>query len=149
MVFDLETTGISKQWDEIIEISAIKVKDHRIIEEFSTLVNPGRPIPAGATAVNGITDEMVLNAPGRMEAISDFLSFVGDQVLVGHNIHSFDLGFVERAARENLGRELFNDYVDTLPLARWSNGQEDSEPFMGARGSRRAGLRRRREKRSP
>ena len=61
---------------------------------------------------------MVLNAPGRMEAISDFLSFVGDQVLVGHNIHSFDLGFVERAARENLGRELFNDYVDTLPLAR-------------------------------
>ena len=48
VVFDLETTGISKQWDEIIEISAIKVKDHRIIEEFSTLVNPGRPIPAGA-----------------------------------------------------------------------------------------------------
>ena len=82
VVFDLETTGISKQWDEIIEISAIKVKDHRIIEEFSTLVNPGRPIPAGATAVNGITDEMVLDAPGRMEAISDFLSFVGDQVLV-------------------------------------------------------------------
>ncbi len=81
VVFDLETTGISKQTDEIIEISAIKVKDHRIIEEFSTLVNPGRPIPAGATAVNGITDEMVLDAPGRMEAISDFLSFVGDQVL--------------------------------------------------------------------
>ena len=63
MVFDLETTGINQERDEIIEISAVKVRNHEIVEEFSTMVNPGRHIPAGATAVNGINDEMVKDAP--------------------------------------------------------------------------------------
>lgn len=64
VVFDLETTGISAVKDDIIEISALKVKNHEQVETFSRLVNPRRPIPAGATKVNGITDEMVQSEPG-------------------------------------------------------------------------------------
>ena len=59
VVFDLETTGISRTFDEVVEISAVKVRSGQVVDEFSTLVNPGRHIPAGASQVNGITDQMV------------------------------------------------------------------------------------------
>lgn len=118
VVFDLETTGINQERDAIIEISAIKVCKNRVVEEFSTLVNPGRHIPYSATAVNGITDEMVKDAPEIGKAIADFLNFVGDHILVGHNIHTFDMNFAYDAAWNELGKELHNDYIDTLYLAR-------------------------------
>lgn len=118
VVFDLETTGINQERDAIIEISAIKVQNHEVTGEFSTLVNPGRHIPAGATAVNGITDDMVEDAPDIKTAMEDFLDFIGDYVLVGHNIHTFDTNFIYDAALNFLGKELKNDYVDTLYMAR-------------------------------
>ena len=118
VVFDLETTGISYVKDRIIEISAVKAADGRVTDTFSTLVNPQRPIPYGATQVNGITDEMVKDAPVIQEVLADFLDFVKDDVLVGHNIHSFDLKFIERDAQELFGREITNDYIDTLYMAR-------------------------------
>ncbi|MCM1135516.1 MAG: exonuclease domain-containing protein [Clostridium sp.] len=118
VVFDLETTGVNPEQDDIIEISAVKVRGHEIAEEYSTLVNPGRHIPAGATAVNGITDEMVAEAPDIGIAIAGFMEFIGDSVLVGHNIHTFDTNFAYDAALNALGKELCNDYVDTLFMAR-------------------------------
>lgn len=118
VVFDLETTGISAQEDSIIEISAIKVIGHEPVAEFNMLVNPGTHIPAGATRVNGITDEMVKGAPGLKEVLPDFLSFIEGEILVGHNIQSFDLLFLYRAAEELLAREIPNDYVDTLFMAK-------------------------------
>lgn len=118
VVFDLETTGISAVKDDIIEISAVKVKGGEIVDTFSTLVNPGRKIPYYATAVNGITDEMVADAPELREALQGFLEFVGNQVLVGHNIQSFDLHFVENAAEGLFGETVDNDYIDTLYMAR-------------------------------
>jgi len=118
VVFDLETTGINQERDAIIEISAIKVQNHEVTDEFSTLVNPGRHIPAGATAVNGITDDMVKDAPDIKTAMEDFWDFIGDYVLVGHNIHTFDTNFIYDAALNFLGKELKNDYVDTLYMAR-------------------------------
>lgn len=118
VVFDLETTGIRQDLDEIIEISALKVRGHQVTEEYSTLVNPGRHIPRGATAVNGITDEMVKDAPEIAEALEGFLGFIGNDILVGHNIHTFDLGFICRDAMDVLGREICNDYIDTLYLSR-------------------------------
>lgn len=118
VVFDLETTGISTTNDSIIEISAVKVKQGVIVEEYSTLVNPGRHIPAGATAVNGITDAMVADAPLLHEALEGFLDFAEGQVLVGHNIHTFDMKFISLAAKQLFQREVCNDYVDTLYLAR-------------------------------
>ena len=118
VVFDLETTGINQEIDAIIEISAVKVKNHEGTEEFSTLVNPGRKIPKAATAVNGITDDMVADAPDIGTAMEAFLTFIGDDVLVGHNIHTFDTNFAYNAAVNSLGKELTNDYIDTLYMAR-------------------------------
>lgn len=118
VVFDFETTGISVIRDDIIEISAVKVKNHQVVETFSHLVNPGRHIPAGATAVNGITDEMVSGAPDLEKLLPEFLSFIGDGILIGHNIRTFDLLFLERAVSELLEQEVHNDYIDTLYMAR-------------------------------
>lgn len=118
VVFDLETTGINPEWDEIIEISAVRVEQGKIADHFSTLVNPGRHIPAAASAVNGITDRMVADAPHISEVIEDFMDFIGAAVLVGHNIHTFDLKYIRRVLGEKMGRELENDYIDTLYMAR-------------------------------
>ena len=118
VVFDLETTGTSCISDEVVEISAIKVKDSKAIEEFSTLVNPQMPIPFSATDVHGITDKMVANAPTFDKALADFIEFAGDMILVGHNIHTFDMKFICRDAMKYFGKTIGNDYIDTLPLAR-------------------------------
>lgn len=118
VVFDLETTGISTQWDEVIEISAVKVAGGKPEAEFSSLVNPGRPIPYGASQVNGITDEMVADAPPFDQALSQFFEFAGNHVLVGHNIGCFDMKFLYRDAKRYYGKVPGNDFVDTLTIAR-------------------------------
>ncbi len=118
VVFDLETTGVSTTSDEIIEIAALKVVHGCVDEEFSTLVNPLRPIPYAASMVNGITDEMVAEAPPLKKVFPDFVDFIGTSVLVGHNIHTFDMKFLYRAAQELYGKTLENDYIDTLFLSK-------------------------------
>ncbi len=118
VVFDFETTGTSWIEDDIIEISALKVQGGQVTDTFSSLVNPGRHISGFATAVNGITDEMVKEAPSLAEVLPEFLKFFGDFVLVGHNIQSFDLKFLYRATEEILGQTVENDYIDTLYMAR-------------------------------
>lgn len=118
VLFDLETTGISCNYDEVIEISAVKVKGGKIVEEFSELVNPGRPIPYAASAVNNISDAMVADAPPFREILPGFLEFAGNDVLAGHNIHSFDMKFLYRDCERFFQQTLTNDYVDTLKLAR-------------------------------
>lgn len=118
VVFDLETTGISCRTDRIIEISAIRVIEGKSVEEFSTLVNPECSIPFMASEVNGITDDMVSDAPLFETVLPNFLEFIGELPLVGHNIHSFDLPFIYRDSETYLGKIPSNDYVDTLNLAR-------------------------------
>ncbi len=118
VVFDLETTGLSPEADEMIEISGIRVREGKAVEEFSTLVNPGRPIPYAASRVNGITDRMVREAPDLRDALGRFLAFIGEDVLVGHNIHTFDMLFLYNGAARALKRTVPNDYVDTLYLAK-------------------------------
>ena len=118
VVFDLETTGLSPMTDAIIEISAVKVRKGTVTDQFSTLVNPNRHSPAAASQVNGITDKMVADAPPLKEVLEQFLAFIGDEVLVGHNIHSFDMKFLNRAMEELYQRDLGNDYIDTLYMAR-------------------------------
>ena len=117
-VFDLETTGVSPQTDKVIEISAIKVRNGQAVGEFSSLVNPMRSIPYGATRVNGITDEMVADKPVFEKVLGDFLDFIEDDILVGHNIHDFDMKFIHRDCEAFFRMFLGNDYIDTLPLAR-------------------------------
>ena len=118
VIFDLETTGISPNYDEVIEISALKVKDGKVVDEFNTLVNPGRKIPFGATQVNGITNEMVADAPAFSHVLTQFLDFAEGMVLVGHNIARFDMKFIWRDAKQYYGEIPSNDYVDTLQVAR-------------------------------
>ena len=118
VIFDLETTGTSCQSDEVVEISAVKVVSGEIVDEFSTLVNPSMPIPYYASEVNGITDDMVADSPIFEDALRDFLEFAGDAVLVGHNIHTFDMKFIQRDAQRYFGKSIGNDYIDTLQLAR-------------------------------
>ena len=88
------------------------------MDEFSTLVNPGRHIPSGASQVNGITDQMVAYAPRFVKVLQEFLDFTEGYPLVGHNIASFDMKFICRDAEKYYGSVPVNDYVDTLPLAR-------------------------------
>ena len=118
VLFDLETTGISCMTDEVIEISAVKVRNGEVTDEFSELVNPGRPIPYAASMVNHITDQMVEDAPQFAQVLEQFLAFTEKDVLVGHNIGSFDMQFLYRDCERYLGQVLANDYIDTLSLAK-------------------------------
>lgn len=118
VIFDLETTGISPNHDEVIEISALKVKGGEVVDEFNTLVNPGRKIPFGATKVNGITNAMVAEAPAFSHVLAEFLDFAEGLVLVGHNIARFDMKFIWRDAEQYFGEIPQNNYVDTLQVAR-------------------------------
>ncbi len=118
VVFDLETTGISPKWDQVIEISAVKVRSGQVMEEFSSLVNPGRKIPAAASKVNKITDAMVAGAPSFASVLRKFLDFTEGLLLVGHNIAGFDMKFLYRDAEALLGTVVENEYLDTLQMAR-------------------------------
>jgi DNA polymerase III subunit epsilon len=117
VVLDLETTGTSPRDDGITEIGAIKLRGGECLGTFQTLVNPGMPVPPMITVLTGITEAMVLPAPRIAEALPAFLEFVGDAVVVGHNV-GFDIGFLH-AASERLGYGGFCPVrVDTLTLAR-------------------------------
>ena len=118
VVFDLETTGISPKTDEVVEISAVKVEHGKVTDEFSTLVNPKQRIPYGASRVNGITDDMVAEAPFFEQVLEEFLEFIKGFVLVGHNIARFDMNFLYRDVEKYFERSLPNNYIDTLQMAR-------------------------------
>ena len=118
VIFDIETTGLSPETDAIVELSAVKVKGGEVTAEFSTLVDPGIHIPYEASAINGITDDMVCGAPPISQVMKDFMRFAEGEVLVGHNIRNFDLRFMNRDAEVCLGCCIPNEYVDTLVMAR-------------------------------
>ncbi len=116
-VLDLETTGATAADCEITEIGAVKYLGGELAGTFQTLVNPGSEIPPYITVLTGITQSMVVEAPSIGEALPTFLEFIGDAVIVGHNVR-FDLSFLNAAA-ERLGYgRLPNRSVDTLGLSR-------------------------------
>lgn len=116
VTFDLETTGLVPDRDEVVEIAALRFVDGALVERFATLVKPSRPIPAGATAVHGIGDADVEGSPPFAEALPRFLAFKRSAPLVGHNI-SFDLRFIE-AACLRLGLSAQAPAIDTVPIAQ-------------------------------
>jgi len=93
VVFDLETTGAKAPPCRITEIGAYRVRDGEVAEKFETLVNPEMPIPSFITQLTGISDEMVAGAPLFSDIAHDFLSFIGDSILVAHN-SGFDMRFL-------------------------------------------------------
>ncbi|MBP3507098.1 MAG: PolC-type DNA polymerase III [Lachnospiraceae bacterium] len=115
VVFDIETTGKNAKFHKITEIGAVKIEQGRIVDRYSQLVNPERPIPYNITRLTGITDEMVANQPNIETVLPQFLDFCGDAVVVAHNA-SFDTGFIANEARKQ-GLEFSNTILDTLGLA--------------------------------
>lgn len=117
-LFDLETTGFSRENDEIVEVSAVKVRGGVIVDEFSSLVNPGMKMPLEAMQVNHITDAMLKDAPPIKKVLPPFFRFVGNDILVGHNIHSFDMPFIYRDCKKYFDKTPPHSYIDTLKFAR-------------------------------
>ncbi len=116
-VLDLETTGVSPSENGITEIGAVKVKGGETVGVFQTLVDPGYPIPPFIKVLTGITDVMLVGAPRIEEALPTFLEFIGDSVVVGHNLR-FDLSFLNAAARRLDYPQIDNPRIDTVALAR-------------------------------
>lgn len=91
VAFDLETTGLDRENDSIIEIGAVRFTLDGVIDEFSTLVNPGRPIPPFIQRLTGITDQEIASAPPIEVVASDVEEYLAGSVLVGHNLCGFDV----------------------------------------------------------
>ena len=111
VALDLETTGLDPQTDSIIEIGAIRFNSRRVESEWTNLINPGRRIPPFITQLTGITDQMVMESPPIHAVLSDLKDFVGDAIVVGHNI-GFDLAFL---SKQGILRQ--NDRIDTYEMA--------------------------------
>ncbi|HEY3550127.1 MAG TPA: exonuclease domain-containing protein [Gaiellaceae bacterium] len=117
VVVDLETTGLRPGQSGICEIGAVRLRGFEVEAEFQTLVDPGLPIAAGASALTGLRNEQLRGAPGPAEAVRRFLDFAGDAVLVAHNAR-FDLAFLDRETERLTGSRIGSAVVDTVRLAR-------------------------------
>ncbi len=116
-VVDLETTGGSPNDDAITEIGAVKLRGGECLGTFQTLIDPGRAIPPMITVLTGITESMVMPAPPIGAVLPTLLEFIGDAVLVGHNLR-FDTSFLDAALVRSDRPRLANRRVDTAALAR-------------------------------
>jgi DNA polymerase-3 subunit epsilon/ATP-dependent DNA helicase DinG len=118
LAFDLETTGLDPERDSIIEIGAVRFRGSRVEDEWTTLVNPGRPLDPVIKALTGITDEMLANAPRLTQVIQDFQHFAGDLIVLGHNIR-FDLSFLQPKGilRDNISLDTYTLASVLLPSA--------------------------------
>jgi len=117
VVVDLETTGLDHRTEQIIEIGAVKMTGGFQVATFEQLVNPNRPIPPKIVKLTGITNNMVYKAPRVEDVLSDFISFVGDSVLVMHNA-PFDISFLKSAARSTGQKTFRNPFFDTRLIAQ-------------------------------
>lgn len=118
-VVDLETCGLyGEERKKIIEISALRFRDDKLTETFSTLINPEIHIPNKVTLKNNITDEMVSDAPVIKDILPKFIDFIGNDILIGHNIEAFDYKIISELSKELLGISVSNSYIDTYRLAQ-------------------------------
>ena len=115
-VIDIETTGFDRHKHKIIELSALKIRDDMIVDEYDQLVDPECNVPKTVTDLTGITNKMLVGMPAINECLADFLKFLGNDVILGHNV-SFDLGFITEACKRQ-GIDFECEKVDTLYLAR-------------------------------
>ena len=117
LVIDVETTGWNAATDAIVEIACVTIESGTIGESWSSLVQPGRPMPTEATRIHGITDAMLAEAPGSSIVSVPFRERCGEAVLAIHNV-GFDLPFLAALLRRHGAAPLYNPVIDTLGLAR-------------------------------
>lgn len=117
IVFDLETFGLNSHEHPIIEIGAIKIQGTRIVDKFSQLINPEKPIPEKIQEITNITNAMVLGMPTIEEVLPKFMEFVGDATMVAHNAR-FDMSFIRRECKRIMGIDYDPSVIDTLQMAR-------------------------------
>ena len=117
VVVDVETTGWSAASDSIVEIACVTLDGGAITDTWSSLVQPGRPVPAEVTRVHGITDAMLAPAPLPAAVAKPFRDRLGGATIAIHNA-DFDLPFLEALLRRNGSDPLYNPVIDTLGLAR-------------------------------
>lgn len=117
IAFDLETTGTVPGVDQIVEIGAVRFENGEVTSVFSTLVDPRRPIPPGASAVNGITDDMVAGKPLIEDLLGAFAEFCEDLPMVAHNA-PFDSQFLIADIKKHESLAPRGVILDTLPISR-------------------------------
>jgi len=117
VVIDLETTGLDPRFDEIIEIAGIKYSAGVEVARFESFVKPESKLPEFITELTGITDDMLRDAPPIERVLPDFLSFIGDTIVVGHNVN-FDINFIYDFSQYLKLSPFCNDFVDTMRLCR-------------------------------
>ena len=116
-VLDIETTSLDSRDGEILEISALKIRNKKIVGEFSKLIKVSE-VGAFTTHLTGITDEEMRRYGEDIDTVlNDFLAFLGDDIIIGHNVN-FDINFIYDNLKDKLGLYLTNDFVDTLRLSR-------------------------------
>ena len=112
-VIDTETTGLSSYYDEIIEVGILKIRDGKVVDQYSQLIKPNNAIDEFITYLTGITNKMLVNQPSIKDVEGEILDFLGDDVIVGHNT-SFDIRFLNASFKETLK----NEYMDTMIFSR-------------------------------
>lgn len=117
IVIDIETTGLDPSNDSLIEVGALKVQDEKVVDTFSSLINPGVEIDSYNSSLTGITNEELADAPSTVSVLEQFSDFIGDSILMGHNVH-FDINFLYDNFEKYLSVPLSNDFVDTLRLSK-------------------------------
>lgn len=117
IAFDLETTGTVPGVDQIVEIGAVRFVNGVVDSVFSTLIDPLRPIPPGASAVNGITDDMVVGKPKVEDVLAAFAEFCTDDIMVAHNA-PFDAQFLTADIKKHESIAPRGVVLDTLPISR-------------------------------
>lgn len=117
LVFDLETTGLSINYHEIIEFGYVVIKNGIIVEQNTILIKPETPVTSHITELTNITNEMLVDKPSLKEVINTIKNIVSNRVLVAHNA-SFDMGFLKAAFKKFDLTNLDNPVIDTLQLAR-------------------------------
>ena len=117
-VIDIETSGLSRQYAEVIDLGAVRVENGIITDTFSQLVQPSEPVSLEITDMTGITNEMLDGQPSICEVLPAFRDFIGDTILVGQNLLNFDIPILNRCCIDNAVLHIENPCCDTLPLAR-------------------------------
>lgn len=117
-VVDIETTSLDSYYGKILEISAVKVRNNKVVDTFSELIDVNEEIGYFTTRLTGITTKMVLKeGKDLIKGLESFLEFFENDIIIGHNVN-FDIDFLYDSIKDNLGLYLSNDYIDTLRLSR-------------------------------